>query len=385
VARTLPLARPLLWLTLSCSALLGCGVEFDPPTEVKSLRILGVQKDKPYAQQGDAVSFKMLWHDGSPKVDATDPTKRAIEIGWFGPCINPPFDSYAACGQALQVQSANDDPSDDLVIGAGATFQVHVPERSDLLHANQDPKQPPYAVMYVFFAACAGKLGPSTDPTFPAGCYAASDTSFATPLGSDDFVAGYSAIYVFEKDRDYRNANPVIGGFVVNTSPVNDAAVVCEGDACLGTCDDGGVDGSAGPCHNAPPLVDDSDADAVAAYCTAYPKYCVPPCADDGDPIECPGYDVHPSMDRSQNSEPDQITNENYGHNYGEQMWIDYYSSRGALGSATKLLNDATSGWNSGYGTNFYAPSKKGAVSVWAAVHDNRGGVAWAGTTIVVR
>jgi len=385
MAETHPLARTLLPLLLSAGALLGCGAEFDPPTEVKSLRILGVQKDKPYAQRGETVSFTMLWHDGSPQVDPADPAKRALEIGWFGPCINPPYDSYAACGQALQIQSTNDDPSDDLVTGKGATFQIQVPDRDDLLHPNQDPKQPPYAVIYVFFAACAGKLGPSTDPSFPAGCYAASDTSFTTPLGADDFVAGFSAVYVFEAERDYRNTNPVIGGFVVQGLYENNPAIVCDGDACLGSCDDTGEPGNAGPCHNRPPLVDDTDAEAVAAYCTAYPKYCVPACADDGDPIECPGYDVHPSMDRALNSEPDQITNENYGHSYGEQMWIDYYSSRGAMGSATKLLNDATAGWNSGYGTNFYAPSKKGAVSVWAAVHDNRGGVSWAGTTLIVR
>jgi hypothetical protein len=140
-----------------------------------------------------------------------------------------------------------------------------------------------------------------------------------------------------------------------------------------------------GLCHNQLPIVDDSDPAAVAEYCDVNPSWCVPACPDDGDPVECPEYDVHPSMDRAQNSEPDQITNENYGHDYGEQMWIDYYSSRGAMKSPTKLLNDATSGWNSGYGTSFFAPKQTGAVQVWAAVHDNRGGVAWAGTTLIVR
>jgi hypothetical protein len=66
-------------------------------------------------------------------------------------------------------------------------------------------------------------------------------------------------------------------------------------------------------------------------------------------------------------------------------MWIDYYSTRGGLKSATRLLHDATSGWSNAYGTVFYAPDTPGPVELWAAVHDNRGGVAWAGTTLVVR
>ena len=66
--------RPLL-----CGAALGvfgCGAEFDPPTEIKSLRVFGVQKDLPYARPGETVSLTLSWHDGSPKVrprnNATD-------------------------------------------------------------------------------------------------------------------------------------------------------------------------------------------------------------------------------------------------------------------------------------------------------------------------
>jgi len=379
------LSRGFSWLALSCMALAGCGAQFDPPTEVKSLRIMGVQKDKPYAVPGETVSFTMFWQDGSPKVDPDDPSARSVEIGWFGPCINPPYDSYAACGAALAAQQANDDPSDDLVTGSGAKFSLTLPDRSDLLHANQDPKQPDYAVIYVFFAACAGKLGPSQDPTFPAGCYAPSDTSFAHPLGSDDFVAGYSAIYVFGPEHGYRNRNPVIQGWVTQSEYTDDPSVVCLGDECLGSCDEPAAGEPFGECHNAPPLLDGSDQAAVDAYCTEHPHYCVPTCKEDADPIECPKHDVHPSLEQKDNDEPDQITNESYGHSYGEQMWIDYYSSRGAMGSPTKLLNDATAGWNYGWGTAFFAPSTPGVVRVWAAVHDNRGGVSWAGTTLVVR
>ena len=38
-------------------AALGCGPEFDPSNEIKTLRVMGVQKDRPYAQPGDEVSL----------------------------------------------------------------------------------------------------------------------------------------------------------------------------------------------------------------------------------------------------------------------------------------------------------------------------------------
>ena len=366
---------------------LGCGAEFDSPAEIKSLRVFGVQKDLPYARPGETVSLTLSWHDGSPKVDPKDPAKRRVNLAWFGPCVNPAFDSYASCGEAIQRQQSNcregedvcdpavnPDTSDDLVTGSGPKFEVTVPNRSDTLHGNQDPKQPPYGLVYVFFAACAGELGPSQDPAFPAGCYAKDDTSFQHPLGSDDFVAGYTAIYVF--GDDYRNQNPVIKGFVVKGK--YSEKDLCIGRSCLGKCTDAG-------CVNRPADVDWNDEVAVNQYCADHPTYCVPPCADDGDPLECPGYDVHPGVDKEASSEPDQITQEVYGRDYVEQMWIDYYSTRGGFKAPTKLLQDASAGWNSGYGTEFYAPDTKGPVQVWAAVHDNRGGVEWAGITLIVR
>lgn len=368
---------------------LGCGPQFDSPAKVKSLRILAVQKDKPYALKGDTVSLTMAWHDGSPKVDPKDPDQRRVQLGWFGPCVNPPLDSYASCGAAIARQttnckegdaecdpSVNPDLSDDPRSGVGPTFQVTVPDRADTLHPNQDPKLPDYGVIYVFFAACAGSLGHPADPSFPASCYAASDEDETTPLGPDDFVAGYSSIYVFPTEKNYRNKNPVVTGFA--TQGRDETEVSCVGEACLGTCDEMG-------CINQPPAVDTSDADAVNAYCAAHPRLCVPTCKDDGDPLKCTGYQINPSIDKEASVEADAITNDAYGHQYQEQMWINYYSSRGEMNSPTRLLNDATAGWNGNFSTKFFAPSAPGPVQLWAAVHDNRGGVAWSGLTMVVR
>ncbi len=41
--------------------LLGCGPDFDPPSELHSLRVLAVEKDLPYAQPGATVNLQMLW------------------------------------------------------------------------------------------------------------------------------------------------------------------------------------------------------------------------------------------------------------------------------------------------------------------------------------
>jgi hypothetical protein len=49
---------------------------------------------------------------------------------------------------------------------------------------------------------------------------------------------------------------------------------------------------------------------------------------------------------------------------------------------AVRLLNDATTGWNDNYGTDFYASKDPKVSRVWALVHDNRGGVAWVGISL---
>ena len=47
-----------------------CGPQFDPSNEIKTLRVLAVKKDKPYAQPGEAVKLQLLWHDPKGRPDA---------------------------------------------------------------------------------------------------------------------------------------------------------------------------------------------------------------------------------------------------------------------------------------------------------------------------
>ncbi|HXK17559.1 MAG TPA: hypothetical protein VNG33_07145, partial [Polyangiaceae bacterium] len=63
--------RAFSWLltVLALTASVGCGANFDPGNEIKSLRVLAVKKDKPYAQPGDTVKLQMLWDDAKGRSD----------------------------------------------------------------------------------------------------------------------------------------------------------------------------------------------------------------------------------------------------------------------------------------------------------------------------
>jgi hypothetical protein len=319
-------------LVLSALAL-GCGAELDPQSELNTLRVLAVQKDEPYAQPGDTVALTMLHVDGSEDVG------RPIEIGWFSGCVNPPGDLYQGCF----APGAIDPRALNVAQGVGLTsFSFGVPD--DVIARrppSPDPRQPKYGLAFVFFAACAGSL----DYDFQSGSFPilCRDTE-GRPLGSANFVAGYSTVYVYES---FSNENPIVTGFSFRAVDV-DPSVACVGDACLGL---------------PPPSAD-------------LPAVTVPACPDDGDPVLCDEHPLRPLVD-PESAEPDAIALQAYGRNYTEQLWVSYFTSGGSLRSETRLLNDATRGWNPEYGTDFFAPKTPGPVRVYAAVHDNRGGVAW--------
>src|SRR5687768_3516071 len=60
-------------------ALPACGPEFDPGTQVSSLRVLAVRADNPFARPGDTVRLQALSHD---------PAERAISWAWAA-CPSP--------------------------------------------------------------------------------------------------------------------------------------------------------------------------------------------------------------------------------------------------------------------------------------------------------
>lgn len=342
------------WVGVFSLFLLGCGPDFDPPSELHSLRVLGVVKDVPYAQPGDTVNLQMLWQDASLQAG------RKVAVAWSLPCINPPGDLYYACfskPESFRGMGKQDTDTPELT-----SFEVPL----DIISSRPPPadgsKNPAYGIAYVFFTLCAGELTllpGSSENTLPIGC----KDENGTLLGADDFVVGYTSVYSF---AGFSNHNPVIKGFEFRGNSLA-APAVCLNEQCL-------------PLAGSAPAVDfDCDDPEQSARC-------VPTCADDGDPA-CSGYAFRPTIDQSDpwNQDQDDVSVELLGDEVGEQMWIDYYTDAGGFKSAVRLLNDATAGWNADYGTEFYAPKEPGLSRIWAVAHDNRGGMSWSGITLKVQ
>ena len=334
-------------LALSATA---CGPEFDPSNELKTLRVLGVKKDKPYAQPGDSVNLQLLWHDPQGRED--------VQRAWLGGCINPPGDLYYGCF-AQQGAAA----SGGVPFGAGDSFTVAIPD--DIISGRQGPLEPGqrrYGLYLVFFVVCAGQL----DIAMDANPEAAGATGLpirclddnGAPLGSDDFIVGYSSIYSF---ADVTNENPTYSVDDAGGARFSIAGKNAPAD-CLG-----------GDCQTAEPVeIDCSGADE--------PR-CIDACADDGD-FGCPAIEVAPAIE--QQVETDVVTSEIYGSDVTEQMWVNYYVDRGAI-NEVRLLNDATAGWNEKYRGQLRAPKAPGPLQIWAVAHDNRGGMEWSRITLQVR
>ena len=336
-------ALVLLVGVLSLFSGLGCGPQFDPSNEIKSLRIMGVKKDKPYAQPGDDVNLQLLWHD---------PEGRDVQRVFLGGCINPPGDLYYGCFQQFGEKAAKGTLP---LPGMGDSYKVTLP--SDIISGRGpgEPGQPRYGLYIVFFAACAGRLDFATAPAsdgsggLPVSCLDADDK----PLGSNDFVVGYSSIYSFE---DVSNQNPSFtvtdgkGEYLIAGKSV---PADCVGDDCQA-------------------------ADPVEVDCDATPERCFPTCKDDGD-SSCPAIDVKPAID--QIAEKDQVSSDLFKTTVTEQMWVNYYIDHGDI-NEVRLLHDTNSGWNAKYRGQLRAPKAAGPIQVWSVVHDNRGGMEFSRVTL---
>lgn len=347
MSRTLPLL-----VALSSLATVACGPQFDPGNELRSLRVLGVKKDRPYAQPGEEVNLQLLWHD------AKGP--RNVQRAFIGGCVNPPSDLYYGCfGEFAKSAAAGQVPE----LQFGDTFSVTLPKNIISSRPVPEEGRERYGVYIVFFAVCAGTLTFDTnvDPNsagstgLPVRCL----DEAGEPLASEDFVVGYSSIYSFE---GVDNANPAFaldesGGTHFQVAGASVPAD-CVGEACQG-------------------------APAVEVDCDAEPERCIDACADDGDG-SCPEIQVEPAIDEQDNVELDDVSSRLFGTDVTEQMWVNYYVDRGSL-SEVRLLNDATTGWNAEYRGELRAPKAPGPLQIWSVIHDNRGGMEFARVTLQVR
>lgn len=419
------------WLALCVLGLTGCGAELERSSEVETLRVLGVHKTKSYARAGDQVTFSMLWHDPDgreitpvwfaatetemdlvsrvletncdPTADPPDPDCECLadpdacpdgaaagERPWdptdalLPLCANPPRDTYFEC---LQLHNVLADPTlRALASKPGESITLNVPsstvvppteqlptafglpslkgcdsvedpfECREIYHPPPDQNLPDFGSMFVFFALCPGELGfQNVREGFGLTC----NDENGEVLGPDDFQFGYSQIFLYE---NIDNHNPVIEGIELDGAPVPSA---CIGPACL-DAEGEQPDGCTGdvPCFQVCTESDEDDCPEIGV------KPIIP------ERVRCPGSADGSGAD-CDNAELDEVAKVAYGRNYDEQMWIRYYTDQGRMGSEVKLLNDATTGWNSDYGTELRLPKEAGPLRVWAVVYDNRGGQDW--------
>lgn len=348
------------WLFLSAGlAALGCAPGFESPARLRSLRVLAVQKDKPYARPGDTVRLSMLLDD------AGHDGPRGVKVTWFGGCENPLGDLYAGCFATLT--GSGPAPT----VGEGLEFSL--PISSDIISRRPRPTasgQPPYGISFVFFAACAGTITivPPPDPdrieTLPIQCLSAA----GQPLGAEDFVLGYTQVQVYDT---FTNANPIVTGLEIDGRPVTPE---CIGAACLALqAEELGIPwGDAGA-----PDAGATDGGTAGAPdpCDTDPARCFPLCTKE-DQDECPKHDIRVVVDPS-SAEHDTVQEARTQGSLLEQMWVNYYVDAGKLQSDVKLLNDATTGWNSDPSSKLLTPKEQGPFRVWAVAHDNRGGAEW--------
>lgn len=330
-----------------------CGEGFDPQSQVKELRIFGVRKDKPYAVPGESVELTMLWGDPAGRQD--------LNRQWFPLCINPPGDLYYGCFADPTFLLADPSWLTDPAY-KGDVFSAQVP--SNIMEGREPaPGQPRFGMIFSFFTLCAGTLEfveTTQEGALPIGCRG----DDGKLLGSDDFIIGYASMYVFPDpkapEQFLLNQNPEVLGFQT-----------------------AGTDVTTGTCVNADCL--DTELEDVDCSNPANDAICFDACADDGEPT-CPEIPIKPLLGPKETvAERDQVSIDYYGRDVGEQMWINYFVDRGGVRSDVRLLNDAVTGWNDDFGTDFFAPKESGPVTIWAIARDNRGGTGWVRTRVGIR
>lgn len=360
--RALLAALATLALGIPCCA----GSDLAPSSEVAGLRVLAVTADKPYAappstrdgeeEPGEDVTFEMTYADG---LDSTG-GPRAVEITWLGGCVNPPVgvDEHIGClpqlagalaqlaGGAAADGGENEEGADsprlfdrDIMTaeqsGEVGKARFTMDLRDDILEGAQPTETGSvYSTAYVLFTVCAGQTRVATaaaEAGFPLECVGKD----GTVLGPDSFVVGYTQVYVFRDRRT--NANPRIDGLTLKLGDTEVTTV----PRCVRP------EVQAQGCGQTEP------ADPADDECTTYEiEALVQPDAAEED-VEAAGLGGPPAR---------------------EAIWVDYYTDGGGFDGARRLVSDTMTGSRGGHGTTWTPPAEAGRVSLWAVVHDTRGG-----------
>lgn len=287
----------------------------------------------------------MTYHDGYEEVENAG--ARPILIMWLGGCFDPPSDQYFACyeqlGPLLQsIDPANPPADGPFAFGIGLDkFTLKIPE--DIISRRPPPELGPhYGIAYVFFAVCAGIVGPvlpdgtGRAPDFPLGCF----DENGNRLGSESFTPGYTQIYSFADGR--KNENPIIQAMLLNNEEIP-----------------GDEDFENIPTVKACPITDEDRR--------------TPSCDNQADIADCQHYTLKALID-PEVAEIDPDATAQDGGQLTETIWVSYFSDAGDLSPGIKLVNDPVNGFNPDVEVTFIPPNEPGITTVWAVLRDARGG-----------
>lgn len=354
--------RSLAAAALSLVFAAGCGDELSRPSELTTLRVLGVRADTPFSPPASRPVLDMLLYDGAPGAVLPDGTKRDVQVVWLEGCINPPGDVYYTCYPVLNAVTSylsDDDLAAQvappgLPVGYGLSYRATLPDDIISSRPRGVGVVHPYGTSFVFFAACGGDLRKRTDADpvldFPLGCYRPGTDEL---LGSEDFLYGYFPLYSFE---DLVNQNPLVPGVAF-------AGKQFEGTACLADAD----------CPAGEGCGLESTCLPVVSSCTA------------GSSDDCPEYTFRPLVDQSSveravtaSVPDDQAPPEN--------VWVTYYSNAGDWAADGIVINDPSQGFRDDFDGKWRVHQvASGQVRLWAVVRDNREGVSWIWQDVLVR
>lgn len=211
---------PTALAVLGLAALGGCDPEFDPGSNVSSLRVLSVQADNPYAAPGETVRLEATHYD---------PAGRDITWAWLA-CSSPASSSVEGC--VIEIAETAAATGELPLLGAGIGLSgVDVTIAPDALTGVPDVARP-NAVTGVLSIACPGTLDVDLATAVQRGSEAllplrCTDASGAE-LGLHDTIAGVKRIFVRETDR---NQNPIIADITFDGEPWAEGDVK-EVDSC---------------------------------------------------------------------------------------------------------------------------------------------------------
>ncbi len=309
---------------------IGCGSDFAPKNQVSAIRILAARADQPYARPGESVHVEGLVHDGRSAPASP------MRVFWFpAPCVDPVGVGYFGCFPYFEALfPVGVDLTPTLVEGRDVT--VTIPQDALANVVVRPGQRERFATAYVFMVACAGHveriprrgdLGPNA---LPVACFDASGRQ----LDPDEFVFGYTRVFVFEERR---NAIPSLDGVTFEGKPVDVAAGIVTGT-----------------------------------------------CVKDDKTRECKTVKLDVVFsDAAAEVDPDNV-DEN-GKVGRETIYVDWFTSIGKFKTDRKILFDGQLGRTPKSAIELSPPNGAGKGTVWAVLHDNRGGTSWLEFPIEIR